>query len=451
MSVTIKFDFKKYYNYAKSFISRINIVHLFLVVLALHFFIISTPNDGFVFDEAHYIPSAIDTSHFIAANAEHTPLSKLVIGWSISVFGNWWFGWRITPVIFSSLSIIIVYMIACFFMDKKYALLASAFAVFDVLFFINGSIAILDPQALFFALIGVLFLLRKRHSYSAIAFGVAVLSKEIAVTVLVGMTVYLLLTKIKGFKLQKPRFESFKPLITFAIIFGVLLTGGIYAYDVVYKPASSVVLISGVTANVIMDQNGSTITTSYSTSNSTSAIAITNPIQHLIFAFNYYSGLTPTINPDAKDFRPPWSWDLPLVNAWNPPLYYGVTASVGDVSTTLVGYYSQINYPVTIFLVPALIYGCYFVWKKKQDVFPLFLVGWLVGTYVPWLLFGLFVQKMTFNYYFLYTTPICSITVVWLFSKLPIKEIWKNRLLFGLLLITIAYFLYYFPLNVFRA
>jgi hypothetical protein len=373
-----------------------------------------------------------------------------VIGWSIQLFGDWWFGWRITPVIFSSLSILIVYMIACFYMDKKYALFAAAFASLDVLFFINGSIAILDPQALFFALAGVLFLLKKRYGLSAVLFGVAVLSKEIAVTVLLGIGVYLFLANLRGIRLHKPKFATFRPLLIFIAIFSLLVLGGIYAYDVAYKPASSIVLIQGVTANVVVDQNGSAITTSYSTSNSTSAVAITNPIQHLMFAFTYYTGLTPTINPDPKDFRPPWSWALPLVNAWNPPQYYGVMVTTGSVTKNIVSYYSQISYPVTVFLIPALVLGFY-QYRKTKGSFILLLSGWLIGTYLPWLLFGAFVQKMTFNYYFLYTTPICDIAAVWFFANLKISNVWKLRFLMGLLAILGIYFLYYFPLSLFRA
>ena len=139
MSLKLEWNYRKQIDLIMKFARRINIIHIFLIVLALHLFIMSTPSDGgMIFDESHYIPAARDTVHFIAANAEHTPLSKLVIGWSIQVFGDWWFGWRITPIIFSSLSIVFIYLIAREFMEKKYALFAASFAALDVLLFVNG-------------------------------------------------------------------------------------------------------------------------------------------------------------------------------------------------------------------------------------------------------------------------------------------------------------------------
>ena len=456
MSVTIKFDFRKYYSILKSnILEKINILHIFLAVLALHFFIMSTPSDGFIFDEAHYIPASIDTLNGIAANAEHTPLAKMIIGTSIGIFGNWWFAWRIMPVLFGSLSIIAVYFIASHFIAKKYALFAAAFVAFDILFFVNNSIAILDPQALFFALFGVALLLKKRYGWSALSCAIAVLSNEIALTIVGGIGIYLLLTNIHVKKkiesIKTPKLKQFKSFIIFTLIFFMVVMSTMYAYELVYKPMESSSVVSNVAATVFVNSTGNPITTSLTTSNSTNGVLITNPIQQFIFAFNYYKGLTPTIKPSASDFRPAWSWAYPIINAGNPPMYFGISTTTGTITNSIVHYYSQISYPVTIFLVPTLGLCFYYLWKKKDDGnFSKFFIGWNLATYLPWILFSIFVQKMTFNYYFLYTTPVLDIGAVWFFSNLRLDTKYKDAMLAGLLIVTILFFAYYFPINVFR-
>ena len=456
MSLKFEWNYKKYLQNIYETISKVNVVHILLIVLALHLFIMATPSDGFIFDESHYVPASKNTVNFIAANAEHTPLSKVVIGWSIQTFGDWWFAWRITPVIFSTLSVLMVYLIASQFLSKKYALFSAAFIGLDMLFFINGSIAILDAQAVFFALAGVWLLLKKRYAYSAVFFAIGVLSKETSVLILFGVVLSMFISYFAAksslrSKFHKPQLKTLKAFFLFTILFVGIVLGGIYAYDIIYHPSSSAVLQTQVSATVVVDQNGNPITTNYATTNSTLQVAINNPIQHLIFAFNYYAGLTPTINPAPQDLRPAWSWALPLVNAANPPQYYGVSVSAGDRSWNTVSYLSQVNYPVTVFIVPSLGLCGYLLLKKKLDDFGALYLGWLAGTYLPWILFSLFVQKMTFNYYFMYTVPILAIGAPWFISKLNINDKWKNAVLLGLVAVVSIYFMYYFPLNLFRA
>jgi hypothetical protein len=299
-------------------------------------------------------------------------------------------------------------------------------------------------------------LLKKRYAYSAIMFAIGVLSKETSVLIMLGAVLYLFISYFNSkaslrSKFHKPVLKNLKAFSLFSILFLSIVFGGIYAYDIVYQPSSSSVLQTKVYATVIVDGNGSAITTQTSTSNDTLKIAITNPIQHLIFAFNYYSGLTPTINPEPQDFRPAWSWALPLVNAGNPPQYYGVSVNAGDRTWSTVSYRSQVNYPVSVFIVPALGLCFFYLVKRKLDNFGCLYLGWLAATYLPWILFSLFVQKMTFNYYFMYTSPILAMAAPWFVSKLKVKEQWKTAFLLSLTVVVSIYFMYYFPLNLFRA
>jgi hypothetical protein len=455
MSLKLEWNYKKYLQTIYGTIKRINVMHLLLIVLALHLFIMSTP-DTFAFDEAHYVPAAKETVSFVAANAEHTPLSKVVIGWSIQTFGDWWFAWRITPVIFSTLTVLFVYLIAKEFMYKKYALFAAAFIGFDMLFFINGSLAILDAQAVFFAVAGVWLLLKKRYAFSAVMFAVGILSKETSVLIFIGAMLYLVINHFAKdsplrSKIHKPQLKSLKSAFMFGILLFAIVFGGVYAYDIIYHPASAVSVQTQVSATVIVDQHGTPITTNYVTTNNTDSVAITNPIQHFMFAFKYYAGLTPTINPSPQDFRPAWSWALPLVNAANPPQYFGVSVSAGDRTWSTVSYLSQANYPVTIFIIPTLALCGYLLLKHKLEGFGSFYIGWVAATYLPWILFSLLVQKMTFNYYFMYTSPVLAMGAPWFISKLNVNEKCKTAILMVLLCVVVVYFMYYFPIHIFRA
>jgi 4-amino-4-deoxy-L-arabinose transferase-like glycosyltransferase len=466
MSLKLEWNYKKYFERLYYLIKKINIAHIILLVLLLHVFIMSIPPDGKIFDESAYVPASIATVQGVAANAEHTPLSKLVIGWSIQAFGDWWFAWRITPILFSTLSVLLVYLISNQFLNKKYSLFAAAFIGLDMLFFVNGSIAILDAQAVCFALAGVWLLLKKRYAYSAIMFGIGVLSKETSVTILLGAVLFLAVdyfAKNTSFrsKFHLPNLKSLKIFALFTILFSGIVVGGVWAYDIAYHPSSSSVSQTIDMATVIVANQTDPslphfnetlpITTVHTTSTNNTNVAISNPWQHFVFAFKYYSGLTPTINPAPQDFRPAWSWALPLMNAANPPQYYGVSVSDGTKSTETVAYWSQVNYPVTVFIIPALGLCGYLLIKKKLDGFGALYIGWLVGTYLPWILFSLFVQKMTFNYYFMYTSPVLAIGAPWFFSKLGVNEKYKTAALLILTFVVGVYFMYYFPLNIFRA
>ena len=155
MSIKFEINFKWLFSKSLTLLKRFNISHLLLLVLALHLLILSTPSDGFVFDEAHYVPAALQTLHFEPANAEHTPLAKIAIAMSIGIFGDYWLAWRLPIVLMSTATLYVFYLIANRFMSKKYALFATAFLSFDVMFFVNGSIFILDPPAILFGLLGI--------------------------------------------------------------------------------------------------------------------------------------------------------------------------------------------------------------------------------------------------------------------------------------------------------
>ena len=408
----------------------------------------SVPSDGFVFDEAHYVPAAVQTLNFQPANAEHTPLAKVVVGLSIGVFGDYWLAWRLPIVLASVASLFVFYLIARRFMSERHALLATAFLSFDVLFFVNGSIFILDVPAILFGLLGIELYLAKKYKWCGAAFGVSFLMKELGLFFLGVVIVYHVFTHL-NVKKQFNRL-SIRKFGSFFLILLLVGGGGLWIYDVAYKPPMSTTLIQNINQNIVVDPNGTTLTTITTTSNSTVSEYITNPVQHMLFSWGYFSGLAPAINTTEADFRPPWTWILPIGDIFNSPHYFSVAVTVGEVTTTTVDYISQITPTVAYMLLPILAVALWNLAKKKETKLSLFFTAWIATTYLPWLIFGIFVQRMTFNYYFIYTIPALALGIPYLWDNLPLSSKNKKIGLLAHLAVTVAFFFVFYPVVLMR-
>ena len=172
--------------------SRIDIWHIFFLNLAMRLFTVSTPSDsGMVFDEVHYIKATRAILEGIAANAEHPPLVKLIVGAFIKVFGDYWFSWRMPMILFSMFIPIILYRIVMdLTSDKKKAMFVAAFSCFDIILFIHGNIYMLEMPSLVLAMASAMYLIEKKYGKSAIMMGIACLCNEKAVFALLGMGLY---------------------------------------------------------------------------------------------------------------------------------------------------------------------------------------------------------------------------------------------------------------------
>lgn len=444
-------------------LSRLNISHLLLLLLALHLFAASFPSDGgMIFDEAHYVKASIATLNGEAANVEHTPLTKIFIALSINIFGDYWFGWRFPAIVCSVLVIYFFYRIASRFVDPKKALVASAFLGFDTLFFVNTSIALLDAPAVLFAIIGIERYVSKKYKTMAVMFGVAFLCKEVTFLVAVGVLAYHIVSTLR----VKPRriFTSkiLKGSTLVVCSFLAVSLGGLYVYDIVYHPTFGGSVIENVSAVVYVENQTApgnnfnqslpvtTVTTTSAFTNMSMATVISNPIQHLQYAFNYFKGLVPAVQSNGSDYRPPWGWILPAEGTFNPPKYLSVAVSVGDKSNLTLDWQSATNPAVAFMFIPEVVICGYCLFARKNVEYALLVLCLLLATYLPWLWLGMFVQRMTFNYYFLYTVPALCLGIPLLWDMIPLSN--KIRWL-GMLLqfaFCMGVFMYYFPVVLFR-
>ena len=429
----------------KSILASFNIGHLLLLSLALHLFIISFPQDGFIFDEAHYVPAAIKTLNLEPANAEHTPLAKIIIALSIAVFGNYWFAWRFPIVIMSIVSLYIFYLLSRRFMTDHYALYATAFLSFNIIYFVHGSIFVLDMPAILFGLLGIHLYFSQRYSYSALSFGLSFLMKELGLFFLGTMLIYHLLTHFKV-----PNLNQIKKVAGFLLVILLVSGGGLWIYDFVFKPTTGASVFTNAQLTLVKDTNGTVLTTITTLNNITSFAYITNPVEHLKFSWNYFSGLSPNIITSDTDYRPPWSWILPIGNIFNSPKYLSVTVSYGDVSKIILNWVSQISPTVDYLYIPILLTAVHQAFKGKNKKEGILLSSWLSISYIPWLILGLFVQRMTFNYYYIYTIPALALGIPLFWSKIIKNEKTRNIILFTHLSLTFLFFLYFFPVVLIR-
>jgi len=188
-------------------------------VLVAHFYTINEPTtsscfdaqksvDGCVMDEIYYVPAAqaILTGEKCGAytdncNFEHPFLSKAFIAAGIVLFGNNDFGWRFFVALLGTASIPVLFAI-CWRVtrDSKLSLFAAYLLGFETLFFVHSSIAVIDVQAIFFALLAFLAYLAdlrlwklNRFAIAGILLGLAALSKETAMFMVIFLVAYNLL------------------------------------------------------------------------------------------------------------------------------------------------------------------------------------------------------------------------------------------------------------------
>ncbi len=431
--------------------SKFQISHLLLLSLALHLFVIPFPQDGFIFDEVYYVPAAEKALLLQPANTEQNPLAKIMIAISIKIFGDYWFAWRFPIVLTGIVSLYAFYLIAKHFMNERYALFATAMLSFDVIFFIHGSIFVLDMPSICFGLIGIYLYLIKKYSWSAVSFGISFLMYAVGLLFLGVVIIYHIITH-QTFNEFKNKLNQ-KKLTVFLLVLLLISGGGLWIYDIVYKPTSGTIVYVSVGINKIVDKNGNPVTTQTITQSITKGIVLTNPIENLAFSLNYFATLSPNLNTSAAQYRPPWDWILPIGNSLNPPHYLTVVVTSGAISQITIDWVSQITPFVEYFLIPIVIIAIIRINRAKYDdkTGP-FLLSWIISTYVPFLILGIYAYPhwTNFNYYMLYTIPVCALGIPYVWSSLVKDEKKIKAIMFVQLILTVIFFFYFFPIPLIR-
>jgi 4-amino-4-deoxy-L-arabinose transferase-like glycosyltransferase len=211
--------------------------------------------DGCVMDEIYYVPAAQALlsgekcgPYLDNCNLEHPFLSKAIIAAGIAVFGNNDFGWRFFEVLMGTLSIPILFAI-CWSVtrDSTLSIFAAFLLAFETLFFTQSSIAVIDIQAIFFALLAFMVYLADiriwrldRITLAGVLLGLSALSKETAIFLVAFLVVYNL---IFGAGDRRSKwFSSIRLLVVIAVVFIV----GLQLYVTLFGNSSTTTFVDDI-------------------------------------------------------------------------------------------------------------------------------------------------------------------------------------------------------------
>jgi 4-amino-4-deoxy-L-arabinose transferase-like glycosyltransferase len=457
---------------SKSLLSRLNslidVKIVILIIVALHLFVISFPQKSMVFDEAFYVPAARDILNGTASNPEHPFLGKAWIALGIFSFGDNWFGWRIVPTIFSILSLIVFYFIAKRFLGERLAVYSTALLGFEVIFFIHGSLALLEVPSIFFALLGFWLYLERRGrkiggisvSYwlAAVMMGVSFLSKETAAFFIIAV-IFLYLSTIKYSKYRDLLPKFWKGLVLILVLAGVYLVP-VTIYDQLYKPSSSTEVVVTETVVQMKDPQGEITATTTVTNTSTRKNIIKNGVDHTLFMVSYASGLHITNDSTVDSGNYAWNWILP-VPSYPPAPYYVENAEVRhttkagdqiiDVTTENkhpVAWYGIGTLPIWWSIWIIVPFSIYQISKRYGKEIDHFLLIWISCTYLPMLYISGIAGRIVYPFYFIQTVPALTIGIPYFINSVLKDRIIRNIVLLTFLLIVLTFFFHYFPVQV---
>jgi 4-amino-4-deoxy-L-arabinose transferase-like glycosyltransferase len=372
-------------------------------------------NGGFIFDEIHYVKASRILLTGVSANNEHPPLVKIIVMYSMQLFGDNWFAWRFPIIIFSLVGTYYFYKVAEIWMDKKYALISTLFLLSDVIFFIHGNIYMLEIPSITFLFIFIYYYLKGKYNISSVFMALSFLCNEKSLLILFGVIIYHL--SINYDISDRKKHNNISYFITSLIIMAIIGASGLFILDSIWKPYSMVYIINNVK------------TYEY----------ITNPISHLLFMFGYFRGIQNSIVNVVSD-NPPLSWILPLTSGWNnPPVYY---RTVND-GITYINYVGFPSYPIWWMTIPIILF-CLFYYK---ELFSKFILCMIIPFMSFWFYWDSGVGFISYPHYFLMGIPfMClAIPIFW-------KKIYSNHgdmLIVIHLLISIIFFISMFPIKSF--
>jgi len=406
----------------KSVYDRLFLV-LFLVDLVLRTIWLDKPTGSLIFDEWYYVnvarvilrlpqslggngkPPYPDATMGLDPNHEHPPLAKLFIAFSMYLFGDNGFGWRIPSVIFGAVGIIVFYLL----MKKltKYQslpLIATFLFSFDNLIFVQSRIATLDIFTLTFMLIGFYWYF-SGHSYlSAVGMALSTLTK---VTGGAGFIIIAVL-HVTRFIRDNSRGRKWNDLFawfekytaTFAATFLLILT--------------------------VLDRLW---------------VGYSNPLDHIQFILNYSSSLVSSC-PNGI-ISCPWQWLINQVTI--PYLTVNVEVTSGSVTKKFdsISFMGAMNPAILYLTIPAMLYLAYDTYTKKGD-FSLFTLIWFAITYLPYYPAAVIGHRVTYLFYFLMTMPaVCAGVAYMIADQNPPKLV----VLFYLIVVAVSFYLM-FPFKV---
>jgi len=334
-----------------------------------------------IFDEAYYVNAArrIDgiavPAHQNYAgdpagqdpNSEHPQLAKLVMAGSIELFGDGPFAWRIGSLLFGTLAILGMFVLAGASGASPWcSLLAATLMASDNLLLVAGRIGTLDIYVVAFMIWAAAMYLRGRPLAAGVLLGVGATAKLVApYLLLVLLLVELLRHRRTGLRAAARALAGVTVVAT-----GVYLAV-LAVFDRIAPPYDP--------------ETGQTITG--------------GPIAHTQRMLSYAAAQTSPGGPKGIASYP-WDWLIDL----KPINYLEVTVSSGTSRTWTVHFLGLISPPMLLFALPALALALRSGWRGGLDV-DVVAVAWFLGTWLPFVALSLFWQRTSYLYYMVIVMP----------------------------------------------
>lgn len=353
-------------------------IALALFFLALRLLIVNFPGPelgeryyetGFVFDEIYYVKAARQLIKGESTNHEHPPLVKILIMVGIMIFGDNPLGWRLFSILFSSISIGLLYLLTLSLTGNRLTSFSAALlSAFDIMAFNIGQLGMLDAAALMFILAAGIMLVKEKCDFSGLLFGLALLCK---LSSIFSLGIILFLLAKEAFEGGRLRMETVFKWLTLSIriilMASVIFLVGLWVYDVAY----------GVFGG--------------------------NPINHLNYMFNYHNILR---YDDPEKVILPLRWINPL-DPFSPISYYVIT--VTEIANgglheyypiAYYGIYTPLWWSVWLITPASLMETAR---KKKTSDFFIFL--WIAASFFPYIVLAYVLRRWVYPFYFCATLP----------------------------------------------
>jgi predicted membrane-bound dolichyl-phosphate-mannose-protein mannosyltransferase len=336
-----------------------------IATLIMHFCIVTRPTD-LILDEQHYIKDARNImQNHESLRTEHPPLAKLIIVAGIKTFGDNPWGWRVFPILFGTVSIVLFYFLCRRLnMSPTASNIAAFLLAFENLTFLQASVAMLDVFCLTFMLAAFLLYVNRRYINSGIAVGLSALAKLNGALALPVIFIHWIFSR-----------QGRSRGIIFTILFSIL------------SFVELMILFEYIIAQRV-----------------TSSLDPFLRIKDMLSLSGSLTFATVT-HPYASH---PWDWLI----SYKPMAYW-----------YMPHYTAAISFTIWALIIPTF---AYLVYKAvKRDEAGLFGLAWFAGTYLIWIPVTLITDRVNYIYYFYPAVGAICIGVALGLSRLI--DIFRNR------------------------
>jgi dolichyl-phosphate-mannose-protein mannosyltransferase len=350
---------------------------------------LSKPTGALIFDEAYYVNAArVMLGWDIPAgapyagqpvgrdpNREHPPLGKAIIAESMRLLGDDAIGWRLPSVLAGSVSILLLYgIVRAAGGDRWLAILAAALFGMDNLALVHSRIASLDMMLVAWLLLGAWCAIRGWPLLAGVSFALAALTKLNGIYGLFALVLVVLIQAVWAWRARRGQTVMHVRRVALLLLGCVPLWIG---------------------ALWLLDWQFSTYQT---------------PWEHLQYILQYGLSLTRPGGPINQESYP-WQWLLNEV-----PMTYLRTEEQVLANDQVVASYATVFFrgamnPFIIGVAPLA--AAYAVWRtvRFRDTLALWVVAWIVATYLPFFPLAMVQHRISYIFYFLPTLPAVAVAV----------------------------------------